>query len=138
MKKEGEAALEWLNLILSAQKTDDLFAQRFNQLNKDSKNLYLALRKMILAIDKNIAEKHFKSGVSFRANNKTFVSVSPQQSLIRIYLLYKGKLDDPKQITRSVKGIGTVFAATRDFKIKTKEEMFYTMKLIKQAHQSLT
>ena len=135
MKKEGEAALEWLGLILFAKtkRSGDPFAILFNKLPPVSKKLYLELRKNILALDKNTAEKHFFCGVSFRIKEQTFVSVSPQMSQIKIYLRYKGKLDDPQNITRSVKGIGTVFAATRDFKIKTKEEIPYAIKLIKQA-----
>lgn len=138
MKKEGEAALEWLALILSAKTNmaGDPFAVQFNKLPPESKDLYLELRKNILALDdKNITEKHFWCGVSFRINNQTFVSISPQISQIRIYLRHKGELNDPKKITRDVKGIGTVFAADRDFKIISKNEIPYTVSLIKQSYE---
>lgn len=139
MKKEGEAALEWLGLILSAEvkQSGDPFSSLFNKLPPSSKDLYLELRKNILALDKSVAEVHFWCGVSFRIKGETFVSVSPQMSQIRIYLRHKGKLDDPKKITRSVKGIGTVFAAKRDFKISAHEEIPYALKLIRQAYNSI-
>ncbi|MFH1408194.1 MAG: DUF262 domain-containing protein [Patescibacteria group bacterium] len=137
MKKEGEAALEWLSLILSAKtkQSGDPFAVLFNKLPPVSKELYLELRKNILALDKNISEIHFRCGVSFRTKGQTFTSVSPRMSQIRIYLRYKGKLEDPQNITRSVKGIGTVFAAERDFKISTKDEILYSISLIKQSYE---
>jgi len=135
MKKEGEAALEWLTLILSAKtkQSSDPFALLFNKLSPASKDLYLELRKNILALDKNISEIHFRCGVSFRTKGQTFTSISPRMSQIRIYLRYKGKLEDPQNITRSVKGIGTVFAAERDFKISSKDEISYAISLVKQA-----
>lgn len=137
MKKEGEAALEWLSLILSAKtrQSGDPFAVLFNKLPPVSKDLYLELRKNILTLDKNVAETHFWCGVSFRIKGQTFVSVSPQMSQIRIYLRYKGKLDDPQNITRSVKGIGTVFAAERDFRISSKDEIPYAISLIRQSYE---
>jgi len=139
MKKEGEAALEWFSLILAAKtrQTRDPFATRFNKLPSATKELYLELRKNILALDKNTAEIHFWCGVSFRIKGQTFVSVSPQMSQIRVYLRYKGKLNDPKKITRSVKGVGTVFAADRDFKIKTKNEISYAMEIIKESYEAV-
>lgn len=119
------------------EKLDDPFQKRLNWLSEDGKKLYLALREEILGIDKEITEKHFKSGVSFRYGNRTFVSLSPWKSYTRVYLLYKGELKDPKKITRSLKGIGTVFAATRDFIVKTHDEIPYAMELIRQAYKKV-
>jgi len=126
--KPGEA-------VEKKEKLEDPFQKRLNWLSEDGKKLYLALREEILGIDKEITEKHFKSGVSFRYGNRTFVSLHPHKSNTRVYLLYKGELNDPKKITRSVKGIGTVFAATRDFSVKTYDEIPYAMELIRQAYK---
>lgn len=122
---------------VSKKETVDPFQKRLDWLTEDARKFYLNLREEILGIDEEITEKHFKNGVSFRLGNRTFVSVSPWKSYLRIYLLYKGKLEDPKGITRSLEGIGTVFAARRDFKIKTDGEVPYAMKLIKQAYNSI-
>lgn len=119
------------------EETTDPFQKRINWLTEEAKKFYLKLREEILALDEEITEKHFKSGVSFRFGNRTFVSVSPWKSYLRIYLLYKGKLEDSKGVTRSVEGIGTPFAAKRDFTIKTDEEIPYAMNLIKQAFNSI-
>lgn len=119
------------------EETTDPFQKRINWLTEEAKKFYLKLREEILALDEEITEKHFKSGVSFRLGNRTFVSVSPWKSCIRIYLLYKGQIDDPRKITRSVEGIGTPFAAKRDFIISTHEEIPYAMKLIGQAYNSI-
>jgi predicted transport protein len=126
--KPGEA-------IEKKEPIKDPFQARFNWLSDDAKKLYSVLREEILGIDKEITEKHFKSGVSFRYGNRTFVSLSPWKSYIRVYLLYKGELNDPKKMTRSLKGIGTVFAATRDFTVKTPDEIPYAMELIRQAYK---
>lgn len=126
--KPGEAAE-------MKEKIGDPFQERLNWLSDDAKKLYFALREEILGIDKEITEKHFKNGVSFRYGNRTFVSLSPWKSYIRVYLLYKGELNDSKKITRSIKGIGTIFTATRDFTIKTHDEIPYAIELIRQAYK---
>jgi len=119
------------------KETTDPFQKRLDWLTEEARKFYLNLREEILGIDEEISEKHFKNGVSFRLGNRTFVSVSPWKSYLRIYLLYKEKLEDPKGVTRSLEGIGTVFAARRDFEIKTVEEIPYAIKLIKQAYNSI-
>ena len=56
MKKEGEAALEWLNLILSIQKTDEPFIKQFNQFNQkaSTKNIFSKSTNKIEIILKNL------------------------------------------------------------------------------------
>jgi predicted transport protein len=119
----------------------DPFQTRLDWLAKTSPNgmkLYSSLREEILNLDKDINERHLKNGANFRLGSKAFVSLSPWQNYIRVLLLYRGQLNDPKKIARDVTKIGTPFAATYDFQVKDFKEIPYAIQLIKQAYEAAT
>lgn len=132
------AAKPGISLTSSDSKKDeDPLKRHLDWLASNSKNtldLFAKLREEILNLDKDITEKQYKSGISFRLNTTSFAALTPWRSYVRVYITHRGKLDDPRKLARNVKGIGTAFASTHDFQVDKYEDVDYALGLIKQAY----
>ena len=99
-------------------------------------DLYEELRKNILALDPEIKEKEKKGYKGFTKNqfvNFSLLQLKKDYILVRI-LVNKGELDDPKSITVDKTKNDERVKRKIWFKVNSKDEIDYAMKLIKQAY----
>jgi len=97
-------------------------------------SLYLQLRTPILALGsvRPVLRKYF---VDFQHHDRTFASIVIADSELWIYLnLKKGKLNDPKGVARDVSQIGHWGPGDYQIRLKSRRDLSYALRLIKQVY----
>src|SRR4030066_1537716 len=101
-------------------------------LPNETRELYQALKERVLALGDNIEVRPRKLYVGFVAGTN-FVDVHPQKSQLKMWInLPKGELDDPQKIARDVSNVGHWGNGDYEVFIKSADELYYLMTLIKK------
>jgi uncharacterized protein with ParB-like and HNH nuclease domain/predicted transport protein len=96
-------------------------------------NLFEELRLGILNIDASVHEEIKKLYIAYKANTN-FVDLIPYKNKIKLSLnIEYNKIDDPQGICRDVTHVGTWGNGDVEVEINSKEQIAYSMQLIKQA-----
>jgi len=91
------------------------------------------LKDKVLSLGDNIEIRPRKKYVGFVASTN-FVDVHPQKSQLKLWVnLQKGELDDPKKFARDVSNVGHWGNGDYEVFIKSADELYYLMTLIKQS-----
>jgi uncharacterized protein with ParB-like and HNH nuclease domain/predicted transport protein len=102
--------------------------------NKEVKELFLALRAEVLAIDSAVYEDVLKLYIAFKADTN-FVDVIFKSNGLRLTInLSFGDLQDPQNRAVNVKDKGRWGNGEVSFEVDSKEDLSYAMFLIKQAY----
>lgn len=98
------------------------------------KELYFSLRERIMNLGEvDIVPRSQYIGFKRRSN---FVDIAFQKNSLWLWInLSKGRLDDPKGITRDVSSIGHYGNGDYDLKVTSESDLDYIMFLIKQSYQ---
>lgn len=106
-----------------------------NATTEKIKNLFLALREKILALDDSIEERPKKFYISYRTQ-VAFVYTHMQKEKIKIHLhIGLKKLNDPKKISRDVSSVGHYGGGLTEINLDKAEDLPYVMTLIEQSYQ---
>lgn len=101
--------------------------------NSKSKELYESLRKAILALDENVEEEILKQYIAYKFDTN-FVDIIPQQNRLKLSInIYSDELDDPKELARDIKNIGTWGNGKVEVILDNMENLPYCLGLIRQA-----
>lgn len=103
-----------------------------NGLPEEISELYENLKMRIISLGgvMIVPKKHY---IGFKTE-KNFVDIHPQKSQIKIWLnMKKGELDDPKALTRNMKGIGHWGNGEYELILTPDADLDYVMTLIKQS-----
>ena len=104
-----------------------------NGLPSEIVELYQELKERVLGLGDNIEVRPRKKYVGFVAGTN-FVDVHPQKSQLKLWInLQKGELDDPEKIARDVSNVGHWGNGDYEVFIKSADELYYLMTLIKQS-----
>lgn len=96
--------------------------------------LYEQFRQAILQLADEIEIKPKKMEIGFRKDGKLFTDICVLKNSLKIWInLKKGRLDDPKHITRDVSEIGHWGNGDYELIIDDDRNLEYIMSLIKQA-----
>jgi predicted transport protein len=128
--KQGKEKIERLQKIYSI---DDHLAG----FNKQSVNLFQALREKILSLDENIIEEAKAKYIAYKTSTN-FTDVHLQQSGVKIYLNVKsGELNDPHSMARDLtkpKPIGHWGNGDYEVKLENEDDLDSVFALIKQSY----
>lgn len=101
-----------------------------------SVNVFNLLRDKILNIDQNIKEDPQKYYIAYKINNKNFVDIEIQRGGIKIWInLSFGELQDPKGLTRDMRGIGHRGNGQYEINLDNNDGIPYVFGLIEQSYQ---
>ena len=103
----------------------------------DMRDIFLQLRRRIINLDaSSITEKRNKFYIAYSLNTN-FVGIVPQASRLQVQLKIPiREIDDPKDLCRDVKRIGTYFAAAEvEVGLDSYDFLDYIMSLISQAFE---
>ena len=105
------------------------------KLNNGIKELYYSLRERILNLGEvNIVPRQQYIGFKRRTN---FVDIGFQKSNLFLWInLKKGKLDDPKGLTRDISGSPGFGNGEYDLKVSLETDIDYVMFLINQSYKN--
>lgn len=135
------------SIINIAGETDDVVSRvtrevkvyteesHYNYCNSEAlKELYFSLRDRITNLgDLEIVPRSQYIGFKRKTN---FVDIAFQKNALWLWInLQKGKLDDPKGVTRDVSNIGHYGNGDYDLKVTPESDLDYIMFLIKQSYQ---
>jgi len=96
--------------------------------------LYQELKDRVLGLGENIEVRPRKKYVGFVASSN-FVDVHPQKSQLKLWInMMKGELDDPKKVARDVSSIGHWGNGDYEVIVKSADDLYYLMSLIKQSY----
>jgi len=96
--------------------------------------LYQELKERVLGLGENIKVRPRKMYIGFVASTN-FVDVHPQKSQLKLWLnLSRGELDDPKNAARDVSDVGHWGNGDYEVAIKSVDDFYYLMTLIKQSY----
>jgi predicted transport protein len=96
--------------------------------------LYQELKDRVLGLGENIEVRPRKKYVGFVASSN-FVDVHPQKSQLKLWInMPKGELDDPKKVARDVSSIGHWGNGDYEVIVKSADDLYYLMSLIKQSY----
>lgn len=102
--------------------------------SEEIKSLYAQLRDKVTSIDSSVQVFAKKYYIAF-VRNSNFVDALPQGKNIKIWLnLPKGKLNDPKKITRDVSSIGHYGNGDYELTISSSEDLNNAFDLIVSAY----
>ena len=103
-------------------------------LQSDLVELYQELKDSILGLGENIEVRPRKKYIGFVAGSN-FVDVHPQKSQLKLWInMPKGELDDPKDVARDVSAIGHWGNGDYEVIVKSADDIYYLMSLIKQSY----
>lgn len=106
--------------------------------SKDTKELFSALKELILALDQNIIEEPKKMYVAYKLT-RNFVDIVFKKNKLKLFLNIKsGQLDDPHNIARDLESpvhIGHWGNGDYEIEIDRTSDLSYTMKLIEQSYR---
>lgn len=96
--------------------------------------LYQELKDRVHGLGENIEVRPRKKYVGFVASSN-FVDVHPQKSQLKLWInMMKGELDDPKKVARDVSSIGHWGNGDYEVIVKSADDLYYLMSLIKQSY----
>lgn len=105
-----------------------------NGLPTEIVELYQELKDRVLGLGENIEVRPRKKYVGFVASSN-FVDVHPQKSQLKLWInMMKGDLDDPKKVARDVSAIGHWDNGDYEVVVKSADDIYYLMPLIKQSY----
>jgi predicted transport protein len=96
--------------------------------------LYQELKDRVLGLGENIEVRPRKKYIGFVASSN-FADVHPQKSQLKLWInMMKGELDDPKNVARDVSSIGHWGNGDYEVIVKSADDLYYLMSLIKQSY----
>jgi predicted transport protein len=96
--------------------------------------LYKELKDSVLGLGENIEVRPRKKYIGFVASSN-FVDIHPQRSQLKLWInMPKGELDDPKNVARDVSAIGHWGNGDYEAIVKSTDDLYYLMSLIKQSY----
>ena len=99
------------------------------------KEMYSELKAAILALGNDIETRTKKKYLAFR-RKQAFVSIVFLRSKLKVYLnVEMNQINDPLKKARDVKDIGHYSSGETEITIKDRNEISYTLTLIKQAYE---
>jgi predicted transport protein len=105
-----------------------------NGLPSEIVELYQELKDRVLGLGENIEVRPRKKYVGFVASSN-FVDVHPQKSQLKLWInMPKGELDDPQDVARDVSVIGHWGNGDYEVIVKSADDLYYLMSLIKQSY----
>ncbi|MEQ8908898.1 MAG: DUF5655 domain-containing protein [Vicingaceae bacterium] len=100
---------------------------------EETKELYEAFKDAILNLAEGIEVETKQTYIAFKkGRNITDINIQKKQIKLHINLI-KGKLDDPKKLTRDVSKIGIWGSGDYEIIVKDTKQIEYIMSLVKQA-----
>ena len=121
--------------ISSVNKEIKIFTEddHLSKATDEIKELYEKFKTAILNLDDNIKIKPKKRYIAFVADTN-IVDINLQKNALKMWInLKKGKLDDPKNLSRDVSGVGHWGNGDYELQIKSDDEIEYILSLIKQS-----
>lgn len=98
-----------------------------------TKELFLAFRKEVMALDPCVSEEFLKLYVAYKAETN-FVDIVPQAQQLRISLNMRfPDISDPKGICRDISGLGRWGNGDVDIRLSKREEIPYVIGLVRQS-----
>lgn len=98
-----------------------------------TKELFLAFRKEVMALDPCVSEEFLKLYVAYKAETN-FVDIVPQAQQLRISLNMRfPDISDPKGICRDISGLGRWGNGDVDIRLSKHEEIPYVIGLVRQS-----
>lgn len=98
-----------------------------------TKELFLAFRKEVMALDPCVSEEFLKLYVAYKAETN-FVDIVPQAQQLRISLNMRfPDISDPKGICRDISGLGRWGNGDIDIRLSKREEIPYVIGLVRQS-----
>lgn len=147
-ERAGQLALKALDVwpapelapeILTAYRPKSAVKERYSiddhpQLASGStKELFLAFRKEVMALDPCVSEEFLKLYVAYKAETN-FVDVVPQAQQLRISLNMRfPDISDPRGICRDISGLGRWGNGDVDIRLSKHEEIPYVIGLVRQS-----
>ncbi|OQX98533.1 MAG: hypothetical protein B6I24_04925 [Bacteroidetes bacterium 4572_128] len=134
IKEENEKIIIGKNVskkskVKNSKNTEDYHIKKTNE---NLKNLYQKLRKNILAFDRNIEIFYRKLYISFKINNRSFLSVIfLKKSLKVIFGKKEIKIYDTKKICKDISEKGHWGTGDYQFHIEDEKDFDYKFNLIK-------
>jgi predicted transport protein len=135
-RKMGEAAIGWIYRCIQRNNEKSEQEERGGPFLVNE--IYESLKKRIIDLDPEIQEKEQKYFRGFNKKNKMFhfaVVMFRRDCILVRLLVPKGKLNDPKLITKDKTAKEDREKRKIFFEIKSNDELDYAMELIKQAYQ---
>jgi predicted transport protein len=106
--------------------------EHLENISDEMKELYEKFRNAIMNFD-NIEIKARKQYIAF-ISDRNIIDINPQRRKLKMWInLPKGKLDDPKKITRDVSTTGHWGNGDYEIQISNDEDLEYIMSLVKQS-----
>ena len=101
--------------------------------NPETRELFEALRREVLALDPVVSEEILKLYIAFKAETN-FVDVVPQAKRLRLSLNMKfHDLNDPREMCRDITNLGRWGNGDVEVFFSSTEELPYIMSLVRQA-----
>lgn len=98
------------------------------------KELYFTYKNAIINLANNISIRPKKQEIGFEIDGLIIADIVVQQNGLKLYInLRQGELDDPKNITRDMLGVGHWGNGEYEIKIKDTKNLEYIMSLVKQS-----
>jgi len=105
-----------------------------NGKSEDVVELYDAYKTAILNLNNDIKVSPKKQTIGFTSKEKVFINILLQKSSLKIWInLKKGQLDDPKNLSRDVSGLGHWGNGDYELVANDTKYLEYIMSLVKQA-----
>ncbi len=124
LKKENKSSIEY-----------SLEDYEYLQEKTHTRSLYDLLSQSILNLDDNVKENILKYYIVFKINNN-FVEIVPQKRRLKILLdIPISDLDDPQNICEDITDKGRHGTGVTVTYLKREKDVYYMMKLIKQAYE---
>ena len=99
------------------------------------RDFYEEIREKIENEFDDVVIKATKLYLVFKVNNKIFLSMEPMANSLKFWInIDVGKLNDPEEKTRDVSDKGHHGVGNYEINVKSDDEIYYFMSLIKQAY----
>jgi predicted transport protein len=98
-------------------------------------DLYNRYKELVLAISPELLIKPMKKYIAFRSKTNITDVVVLKKSLKIFINLPKGRLDDPKKLSRDVSEVGHWGNGDYQIQIGTDDELEYIISLVRQSHR---
>ncbi len=140
IKKEGEAALEWLSMILeralSQGKQTNTISEHLLDINPATKKLFQDIVKQIKDLGK-VREEPRKYFVGYWNGKVKFLNITFSQNRLTLRIRIQGyKLHDPKHLTQELNTQDDYWKKLyKDIILTSSDQISDVMSLIKQAYE---
>lgn len=119
-----------VNREIKKYTVDDVFIRK-----PQFRDFYDEIKEKIENEFDDVVIKATKLYLVFKVNNKIFLSMEPFASYLKFWInLNPGKLHDPEEKARDVSNLGHHGVGNYEMNIKSDDDLYYFMSLVKQAY----